>query len=109
MSDTKLSYREAIKLNYRSITVWQKFCPGLFLSILLSSGFEALSPYVTIWLSARIIGELAGRRNPQELLRLVILQLASEAILALAGGIVNRWKNYKHQLHLRQNLHGKNV
>ncbi len=95
MSDTKLSYREAIKLNYRSITVWQKFCPGLFLSILLSSGFEALSPYVTIWLSARIIGELAGRRNPQELLRLVILQLASEAILALAGGIVNRWKNYK--------------
>ena len=77
MKQKQLTYWEALKLNYRSLIIWQKFCPKLLLSILASSVFEALSPYVTIWLSARIINELAGNRNPQELIRLVLLQISS--------------------------------
>ena len=65
MTDHNLSNWKAVKLNCRAIAVWQKLCPGLFLSILTSSVFQALSPYVTIWLSARIIEELAGNRNPK--------------------------------------------
>lgn len=97
MEKNKLSRWDALKLNYRALLIWQKHCKRLLLSITASSVFHALSPYVSIWLSARIISELAGNRNPKELLRLVILQLASAAILALAGGILDRWKNYETQ------------
>lgn len=97
MKQKQLTYWEALKLNYRSLIIWQKFCPKLLLSILVSSVFEALSPYVTIWLSARIINELAGNRNPQELIRLVLLQISSAAIMALIGGILSRWKNYEKE------------
>jgi ATP-binding cassette subfamily B protein len=97
MKQKQLTYWEALKLNYRSLIIWQKFCPKLLLSILASSVFEALSPYVTIWLSARIINELAGNRNPQELIRLVLLQISSAAIMALIGGILSRWKNYEKE------------
>lgn len=71
MAKNKLTRREALKLNYRALVIWQRLCPRLLLSIAASSAFQALSPYVTIWLSARIINELAGNRNPKELLRLV--------------------------------------
>ena len=105
MAKNKLTRREALKLNYRALVIWQRLCPRLLLSIAASSAFQALSPYVTIWLSARIINELAGNRNPKELLRLVILQLASAAILALTEGILTRWKYY--EMHSSDCVHGK--
>ncbi|MCI9614196.1 MAG: ABC transporter ATP-binding protein [Dorea sp.] len=105
MTDHNLSNWKAVKLNCRAIAVWQKLCPGLFLSILTSSVFQALSPYVTIWLSARIIEELAGNRNPKILFRLVLIQLASSAILTLANGILNRWKSFKK--HCSDRIHDK--
>jgi len=42
MTNHNLSNWKAVKLNCRAIAVWQKLCPGLFLSILTSSVFQAL-------------------------------------------------------------------
>lgn len=91
------SYRQAIQMNLRAWGIWRKKCPKFFLSILLYSVFTALVPYVTIWLSAQIINELAGGRDPQRLLQLVMIQLFSSAGMALVSGILLRWKNCEYE------------
>ena len=84
---------EAASRNLRALKLWHGLCPGLLPSILLSSAFTALSPFVTIWLSARLVDELAGLRRPQTLLTLALAELLSAALLALAAGALKRWKN----------------
>ncbi len=71
----RVSVREALRLNGRAFALWRRRCPQLFLSTALSTLFEALTPYVGIWFSARIIDELAGGRDPETLKRLVLLTL----------------------------------
>lgn len=94
---SKLSYKESWRRNLRAWKIWWQMCPGVFTSKLLVSVFKAASPYVTIYLSARILDELAGNRDGQQLLRLVILQLAAGAILALINGILAHWSDYEYQ------------
>ena len=84
---------EVASRNLRALKLWHGLCPCLLPSILLSSAFTALSPYVTIWLSARLVDELAGLRRPQTLLTLALAELLSAALLALAAGALKRWKN----------------
>ena len=89
-----LGYMAAWKLNLRAWGIWQKLCPQVFVSILLSSVVKAVTPYVTIFLSARIIDELSGARRPDQLLRWVVLTLACTAACALLQGVLTRWSNY---------------
>ena len=53
-----------------------------------------MGPYVTIYLSARLINELSGSRDPQALLWWVGWQLGTLAFLTLAGGLCTRWAAY---------------
>ncbi len=91
----KLSLSEAVKRNMRAWKIWWTLCPGVFISMTLSSLFTALSPFVTIWISARIINELAGARNPQVLVKLVIIELVLAALLTLIRGALNRYDTYE--------------
>lgn len=92
--EKKLGYMAAWKLNLRAWGIWQKLCPQVFVSLLLSSVVKAVTPYVTIFLSARIIDELSGARRPDQLLRWVVLTLACTAVCALLQGVLTRWSNY---------------
>ena len=92
--EKKLGYMAAWKLNLRAWGIWQKLCPQVFVSTLLSSVVKAVTPYVTIFLSARIIDELSGERRPDQLLRWVVLTLACTAACALLQGVLTRWSNY---------------
>ncbi len=98
MSDIKMKnnhFRLAWERNLRAWKIWWKICPKFFVSSIFHSVFKALSPYVTIWLSAQIINELAGSKNPERLFQLVLIQLISTALLALCTGMLNRWYNYE--------------
>ena len=86
---------ESIKLEIRALKIWWKFCPGLFFAEIFHSVVTALSPYVSIWLSARLLDELAGNRDAQALLKWVLLLLSTGAALALAAGIAQRLSNYE--------------
>lgn len=101
--EEKISMKEAWKRNIRAWKIWWNLCPGVFVSKLFSSIFRAAIPYVTIYLSARIIGELAGNRNPDKLLKWILLELFCSAGLALLGAILGRWSNYE-----LDNLHKRN-
>ncbi len=88
----KITLREAFGIHYRAFQDIRKYCPGTFLVTALHSVIRALSPYVTIYLSARILNELAGPRRGEVLWPLVLLAIGSTALLALLSGILFRYK-----------------
>lgn len=88
------SLKETFSLNYRAFRLIGERCPKVWLSALLSSAMLSATPYVGIWISARLLNELAGERDPQRLWNLVLAALSSGALLALLNGVLSRWKNY---------------
>ena len=91
---SKLTWRRTWQLTLRAWRIWWKRCPGYFAAVVLRDTIQALGPYVTIYLSARLINELAGSRDPQALLWWVGWQLGTLAFLTLAGGLCTHWVNY---------------
>ena len=55
----------------------------------------AVIPYVTVFFSARVIGELAGSRRPEMLLRWALAAVLVGAVLSLIKGALEHWKNAK--------------
>ncbi len=93
MNNDTMTYREGVKYLMRSWKLLFKYCPGLFISTILYSLIVAAIPLVEVWLSARILNELAASRRPHELMRLVLAQLIVSAVLAVARAVLLRWKN----------------
>lgn len=91
----KVSFLQGWKLNLRSWKIWWEISPRRFIAVFLKALFSALSPYVTIFLSARLIGELAGGRDPRRLAGWALLTLVLEAILTLANSLFKRWVQYE--------------
>ena len=90
----KISFFGAWRLNLRAWRMFAGRCPMLFVTALLYSAFSALSPYLTIWLSARLIDELTGARDPQRLGNYVILILSASLATSLIGALLRRWRAY---------------
>ncbi len=97
MEEKKLSYSESWKLNLRALGIWKKICPNLFISMIVSAAVSAVVPYVAIFFSAKIIGELAGRRNPEELIKWVIITLIVTGICQLINSAASRWYHYESE------------
>ena len=91
----KLTFTESMKSNLRAYKIWWKLVPGHFYAHTCSAITKAITPFVTIWISAQLINELAGNRNPETLLRWVLIQLITSAIFALLNGIFTRWSSYE--------------
>lgn len=92
-NENLLSRREAAALNRRGFRLMWKTVPAAFVSTALASAVKALTPYVAIYFSARLLTELAGRRNPTVLTHLVLVLIISTATLSLLGAVLLRWKN----------------
>jgi ATP-binding cassette subfamily B protein len=91
--DVRISRRDAAVLNRRALRLMWKTNPAVFVSTGLASAVKALTPYVAIYFSARLIGELAGRRSVPVLTHLVLILLLATALLSLLGAALTRWKN----------------
>ena len=96
--DEKIGMKQALKLHLWAAKVWWKIEPRLFLSVIFAAVVETVIPYVTIWFSARIINELAGQRNLEVLLRLVLTTVAVTAVLSVFSHILKRWKNAEQEM-----------
>ena len=88
----KISLQEAFRVNFRAVQDINRYCPGMFPSVILHAIAKSVNPYITIYLSARIINELASLRRPDVLWTLVLITLASAAGLTLLTGILCRWE-----------------
>ncbi len=87
--------KETLAIHYRAARDVHKLTPGTFPAAICSAVFMALTPYATIYLSARIIDELAGERRPEMLLRWVLLTIGVTAGLGLLNYLLQRWDEYQ--------------
>ncbi len=93
MKKTKkqMPWREVLRLNNRALKLFYKRYPQMILSRLISVVWNSLTPYVSIYLSALVIDELAGSRNVERLQLLVLITLASAAVIALGTALLKKW------------------
>ncbi len=89
----KITLRETFAIHYRAWKDLRPYCPDAFASAGLHGVVSALSPYATVYLSARLINELAGARRPEVLWPLVAITLGVTAGLVLLTGALLHWKN----------------
>ncbi len=92
-SPDKASLREGFLLNYRAFQLMNKACPQMFLSVFCAAVSRAVTPYVGIYFSARILTELAGERRPEVLWQWVGITVAVTALLMLLNAVLSRWTN----------------
>ena len=86
----RVSVREAIKLNIRLIKTVYGDRRKLFILQLVKTAFAALTLYVGIYLSARLIDELTTTRSPEALTSLVLWIIGSAAIITLVQAVLNK-------------------
>ena len=93
MKKTKkqMPWREMLRLNNRALKLFYKRYPQMILSRLISVVWNSLTPYVSIYLSALVIDELAESRNVERLQLLVLITLASAAVIALGTALLKKW------------------
>ena len=96
---SKLTWKETSKLTLRCIRDIEKNVPGRILSTVLEASVKSISPYVTIWLSAQLINELAGQRRPDVLWTWVIWTMGVSALLQLADACLTRWVSAMNSIH----------
>lgn len=76
----RVSLRKVLRSGARVWKLFWKLTPGFLISSSLYGITQALAPYVTLWFSARLVGELAGARDAQAL-----AAYAAGALLSAAG------------------------
>ncbi len=86
----KISMRERARLCVRAVRLWYAGCPWILVFDLVSGIYESLIPYVGIWLSARLIDELAGQRRVNTLIWIISLILASTLLFGLIRLAISR-------------------
>src|SRR5690554_22541 len=88
-----MTWKKSFKTNIRAFGLLYKFYPQMVISSLLFVTWNSLTPYVGIYLSARIIDELAGSRNPEFLKYLVLITLITRCIIALVSAFLTKWRD----------------
>lgn len=91
-SNEKITIRQGIRYAAREWKIFWKLSPKFFYATFACAALTALSPYATVWLSAQLVGELAGARNVHRLTVLVLWILGTTAVLSLARSAAFRWK-----------------
>lgn len=89
----KITLGESVKLFRRGVSLIVKYCPGLFLTRFLHAAVTAVTPYVTVFFSARVIDELTGARRPEYLWRLAAAAVVFAGALTFATTYLNRRKD----------------
>lgn len=88
-----LSFNETWELNKRAFALIYKRHPQMMISRLICIAWDSLTPYVGIYLSALIIGELSNSRNPVVLKNLVLLTVCSAAFISLIAAFIHKWSD----------------
>ena len=88
-----LSYHKAWQINKRAFTLIYKRYPQMILSRLICIVWDALTPYVGIYLSALLIEELSESRDTSIIKNLVLIILCSITIISLVAAFLHKWRD----------------
>ena len=75
--------------NIRALKLLYSFSPKYFKYSIANSFFDTFHPYYSIYMSAEIVSELAGTRDPKKLLILVILTIVGSHFFMALSNIMN--------------------
>jgi len=90
----KLSAFKALKLSFGALKLlWGKH-PMMVVTKLCESVFHSLTPYVNIYLSALLIGELSSGRDLKRLLTIAGFIVGSELLISVMSKGIEMWKTY---------------
>lgn len=87
----KISFSQVVRLHLWAARKWWDIEPKLFISTIMLTLVSTLSPYLTIYCSARIIDILSGSRNADELWKWVGITLAVTTISGILIAFLKRW------------------
>lgn len=87
-----LPWKEAYQINHKAFQLIYKHYPKMLVSRICCVVWEALTPYVGIYLLAQIIGELSGNRSEETLIKLVLFTLVSAAGISLVSAFLTKWR-----------------
>ena len=85
-----MKLKERIAVTRRGYRMLAEYCPGLIRTKVIAAVAEALSPFVTIWFSGRIINEIAGNRDIGTLVLLVLLTVVLGFAFSMTRNALNR-------------------
>ena len=91
MSKKGISMKTAFSRLARAVGIWRKYDPQQLNALLLSRLFTKLTPYATVFLSARIINALVTGVEAREVWRLIGITLGVTTLFAVISAILNRW------------------
>lgn len=97
-SEKKMRFGNAWKLQIRAMKDIHKLDRWLLPSIALEKIVSAITPFVLIYFSARILNELAGARREDILWMWVWISVAISGVLSLLKALLARWKSLHEDL-----------
>lgn len=90
-----MKFRKRIEITKRGYELLGKYTPGLIRAKTASAVVEALSPFVTVWFSARIINELMNSRRPDVILAYVIAVIVIHLVFSMIKNVMDKIVNDK--------------
>jgi len=96
--EPKVKFGEAVKITLRGYKEWWNIDTHIIIAPVCCAVVDGLSPFVGIYLSARIINELAGTHAAHTLVTLVLTALISAIVLTFLSAVLQCWKNCQ-QIH----------
>ena len=87
----KISFTHAVRLHLWAARMWWNIEPKLFISNILLTLVSTLSPFATIYCSARIIDILSGSRSADALWKWVSITLIVTALSGICIAFLRRW------------------
>lgn len=107
----KVSSREAWRLHRRAAKLFYAERPALHAVNWLYAAFKSLSPYVLIYLSAQIIGELTGARDAHRLTVLAVAAVAAASLLPLITAALERWQTvlFDNYFYINQKIYANKL
>lgn len=91
MEENKITWRKTLSYSKRALLLWWKLHPTAVITGVMHSAMEVVIPYVTVWFSAQIIGELSAGRDAKVLFSLVATLLILEFVLGSIKSAVKEW------------------
>ena len=97
MRSNRISLKTAFARQIRGMKIWHQQMPGRISAIILSRLFTKGTPFVTVFLSARILNALVAGRESKEIWTLVGITLGVTCLLGALGALLNRWKSSQNE------------
>ncbi len=89
----RISIQEAFIHTKRGFQIWWEYEPRMVISLTLLKLVTALTPYVPLYITARLVDELAGSRDPARLWQWLAALLLGTAGMGLLQALAKRWES----------------